>query len=166
MPFRVPSRLQLLPVALTAAAALTWELLPAPARSEVLYSLETQCSLKEGAAQACTVEATEQDGATLYRHTIGDRIVLIRIEAEPNRMSLRDATNSQWTYLASAGALLSSNTVCFNGRDLCVVNPNYLNSVVEEKPALYEGRDLVRVIFGVDGRVDLSCFDKACDEVN
>ncbi|MBE9154683.1 MULTISPECIES: hypothetical protein [unclassified Cyanobium] len=166
MPFRVPSPRQLLPVALTAATALTWALLPAPARSEVLYTLETQCSLKQGAAQACTVEATEQDGTTLYRHTIGDRVVLIRIEAEPSRMSLWNPSNNLWTYLTSAGALLSSNTVCFNGMDLCVVNPNYLNSLVEEKPALYEGRDLVRVKFGIDGRVDLSCFDTACAEVN
>jgi hypothetical protein len=152
-------------VAAGAATALAMALLPLPARAEVLYTLDTQCSLKAGAAQACTVEATEEEEATLYRHTIGDRVELIRISEDPTRMSRWDPTSRSWTSLTSAGALLSSNTVCFNGRDLCVVNPNYLNSIVEEKPEVYEGRDLVRVKFGPDGRVDLTCFDEACEEV-
>ncbi|MFQ6538072.1 MULTISPECIES: hypothetical protein [Aphanothece] len=152
-------------VAAGAATALTMTLLPGPALAEVLYTLDTQCSLQEGASQACTVEASEEDGVTLYRHTIGTRVELIRISEDPTRMSRWDPASKTWISLTSAGALLSSNTVCFNGRDLCVVNPNYLNSIVEEKPEVYEGRDLVRVKFGPDGRVDLSCFDAACEEV-
>ena len=152
-------------VALGVAAALAMAILPGSARSEVLYTLETQCSIKEGAAQACTVEASEAEGATLYRHTIGDRVELIKITDKPTHMSLWDPTTKTWSYLSSAGALLSSNTICFNGLDLCVVNPNYLNSIVEENPEVYEGRDLVRVKFGSDGRIDLTCYDEACEEV-
>jgi hypothetical protein len=152
-------------VALGVAAALAMALLPGAARSEVLYTLETQCSLKEGAAQPCTVEASEAEGATLYRHTIGDRVELIRITEKPTRMSLWDPATKTWSYLTSAGAMLCSNTICFNGLDLCVVNPNYLNSIVEENPEVYAGRTLVRVKFGPDGRVDLSCYDEACEGV-
>lgn len=121
-------------VAVGAATALAMGLLPEPAHAEVLYTLDTQCGLQKGAAQPCTVEAIEEDGATLYRHTIGARVELIRISEDPTRMSRWDPTSKSWTSRTSAGALLSSNTVCFNGRDLCVVNPNYLNSIVEEKP--------------------------------
>ena len=152
-------------VALGVAAALAMAILPGAARSEVLYSLETQCSIKEGAALACTVEASEAEGATLYRHTIGNRVELIKITDKPTHMSLWDPTTKTWSYLSSAGALLSRNTICFNGLDLCVVNPNYLNSIVEENPEVYEGRDLVRVKFGSDGRIDLTCYDEACEEV-
>lgn len=84
----------------------------------------------------------------------------------PTRMSLWDPASKAWTYLTSAGALFSTNTICCNGRDLCVVNANDLNSVVEEHPQTTEGRDLIRVRFGADGRVDLSCYDDACEEVN
>ena len=152
-------------VVLGLAAALAVAVLPGAARSEVLYTLETQCSLKGGPAQDCTVEASEGKGATLYRHTIGDRVVLIKITEKPTHMSLWDPNTKTWSYLTSAGALLSSNTICFNGRDFCAVNPNYLNSIVEENPEVYEGRDLVRVKFGADGRIDLSCYDEACEEV-
>ena len=152
-------------VALGLAAALAMAVLPGAARSDVLYTLETQCSLKGGPAQDCTVEASETKGATLYRHTIGDRVELIKITEKPTHMSLWDPTTKNWSYLSSAGALLSRNTICFNGRDLCVVNPNYLNSIVEENPEVYEGRDLVRVKFGADGRIDLSCYDEACEGV-
>jgi hypothetical protein len=55
--------------------------------------------------------------------------------------------------------------VCFNGRDLCVVNPNYLNSVVQDRPEAMAGRDLVQVFFGKDGRINLSCYDDGCQKV-
>ena len=165
MQLHLPSPGPCVPLALAAATLLSWGALSAPARSELLYKLETECSLKSGPAQPCTVEASEAEGATLYRHTIGDRVELIRITEKPTRMSLWDPATKTWSTLTSAGALLSSNTICFNGRDLCVVNPNYLNSIVEENPEVYDGRNLVRVKFGPDGRVDLSCYDEACEGV-
>ncbi|MCT0248100.1 hypothetical protein [Synechococcus sp. CS-205] len=166
MQLHVPSPGPFVPLALAAATLLSWAAIPAPARSELLYKLETECSLKRGPAQPCSVEATNEEGATLYRHTIGEKEELIKITSTPTRMSLWDPASKAWTYLSSAGALFSTNTICFNGRDLCVVNANYLNSVVEERPEATEGRDLIRVKFGADGRVDLSCYDEACEEVN
>jgi hypothetical protein len=66
--------------------------------------------------------------------------------------------------LRSAGALFSSNSICFNGRELCVVNPNYLNSVREDRQDLrLQGRDLVKVHFGPDGRVNATCYDAGCE---
>jgi hypothetical protein len=46
-----------------------------------------------------------------------------------------------------------------------VVNPNYLNSVREEKTEALAGRDLVGVKFSPDGRVSLTCYDEACEGV-
>jgi hypothetical protein len=80
-------------------------------------------------------------------------------------MSLWDPTSKSWVVLQSAGARFSTNTICFNGRDLCVVNPNYLNSVREEKTEALAGRDLVGVKFSRDGRVSLTCYDEACEGV-
>jgi hypothetical protein len=52
--------------------------------------------------------------------------------------------------------------VCFNGTDLCVVNPNYLNSLRQEKGAALNGRDLLKVTFGSDGRINAYCYDDGC----
>jgi hypothetical protein len=149
--------------ALAAAATLCCG--PAKAQSKTLYTLNTQCSINGGPAQPCVVEATEEEDATFYRHKIGSKTETVRITEDPVRMTIWNATTKSWDTLSSAGALFSTNTICFNGRDLCVVNANYLNSVREERPDTTSGRDLVKVRFDATGRVNLSCFDDGCQEV-
>jgi len=151
---------------LTAAVLLA----PAPASaapsaptSQTLYTLSTQCSIKGAAPVPCTVEALDSGDATLYRHRIGPVTETVRITAEPVTMALWAQDSRQWQPLRGASARFSTNTVCFNGKDLCVVNPNYLNSVREDRSnTRLQGRDLVMVHFGQDGRVDASCYDDAC----
>lgn len=147
---------------LISALSLTLLASPLPSRSEILYTLQTQCSLRGAAPVPCSVEAVNEEGTTLYRHRIGARIATIRITDKPVRMALWDGTVRQWRNLSGASARFSSNTVCFNGKELCVVNPNYLNSVREENVAAMAGRDLVRVNFGSDGRINASCYDDGC----
>ena len=91
MQLHVPSPGPFVPLALAAATLLSWAAIPAPARSELLYKLETECSLKSGPAQPCSVEATNEEGATLYRHTIGEKEELIKITSTPTRMISRQA---------------------------------------------------------------------------
>jgi len=138
---------------------------PLAARSEVLYKLNTQCSLDGGKAQPCQVVASNTGNATLYRHTIGPVTESIRISDKPVRMERWEAQGKRWQSLTSAEARFSSNTVCFNGRALCVVNPNYLNSVRQDRSEALAGRDLVEVFFGNDGRINLSCYDDGCKRV-
>lgn len=145
---------------LTAAALLAPQ--PAPA-AQVLYTLSTQCSLQGAAPVPCKVEAVDVGGATLYRHLIGKATETVRITAEPVTMAIWANDTKKWRPLRGASARFSTNTVCFNGKDLCVVNPNYLNSVREDRAnTRLQGRDLVMVHFGQDGRVDASCYDDAC----
>lgn len=136
---------------------------PLPGRSEVLYKLNTTCSIKGAAPVACTVEAVEDGDATLYRHRVGSLTETIRISDNPIRMARWDGSSKQWTSLQRAAARFSSNTICFDGRALCVVNPNYLNSVREDNPAVTAKRDLVKVHFGADGRINASCYDDGCE---
>ncbi|MEB3264359.1 MAG: hypothetical protein VKJ66_08320 [Synechococcus sp.] len=138
---------------------------PSGAQAEVLYQLDTTCTVQGGNPQPCKVEAIEESEATLYRHTIGKRVETIRITDAPIRMSVQEKGSQNWKSLINAGARFSTNTICFNNRDLCVVNPNYLNSVREENPGSTEGRDLVMVHFGPDGRIDLTCYDDGCDAI-
>lgn len=141
---------------------------PAQARTEpmeTLYTLETTCTVAGGASEPCVVEATTTAEGTSYRHTIGERVHTVRISDGPTRMSLWDAGTSTWKPLSSAAARFSTNTICFNGVDLCAVNANYLNSVREERPEATAGRDLVQVRFDDSGRVNLSCYDDGCKEV-
>jgi hypothetical protein len=136
---------------------------PTAATPRLLYQLNTRCSLAGAAPRACTVEAIDEGLTTLYRHRIGERSISIRITDQPVTMRQLDPASGRWQSLRSAGALLSRNTICFNDRDLCVINPNYINSIREERPDLRQrGRDLVRLHFGSDGRVDASCFDAGC----
>jgi hypothetical protein len=138
---------------------------PAQAQREALYTLETTCSLDGGAAQPCVVEAFEEENFTTYRHRIGKVTETIRIADNPVRMGRLDPATKSWSYLSSAAVRFSTNTICFNGTDLCVVNPNYLNSIREEKPETMDGRDLVRVLFADNGRVKLACYDEGCEEL-
>ncbi|KEF41256.1 MAG: hypothetical protein ER33_12515 [Cyanobium sp. CACIAM 14] len=133
------------------------------ATTKVLYTLSTTCSVRGAAPVPCTVEALDEDGATLYRHRIGTSIETVRITDDPVRMAIWAQDAKEWRPLRGAAARFSTNTICFNGKDLCVVNPNYLNSVRQDRSnTRLQGRDLVMVHFGSDGRVDASCYDAAC----
>ena len=135
--------------------------LPAAVHGEPIYTLKTTCSIEGAAPVPCEVTALNEEGATRYSHSIGDRTTTVRVTGSPVRMALWDGTSQQWQSLNQVAARFSTNTICFNGRDLCVVNPNYLNSIREERDNL-QGRDLVMVHFGDDGRVDATCYDDAC----
>ena len=137
---------------------------PSATPSKVLYTLATQCSLAGGPPQPCTVEAIDEGATTIYRHRIGPQTIAVRITESPVTMASQSGTSKTWVPLRTAGALFSTNSICFNGRELCVVNPNYLNSVREDRQDLrLQGRDLVKVHFGPDGRVDASCYDSGCE---
>ena len=117
------------------AAAAAAAKAPTPAKGpQILYSLETKCSLRGAAPVVCTVEALDEAGVTLYRHRIGDSVRSVRVSADPSRMEMWDGASRSWRVLRNAEARFSTNTVCFNDRDLCVVNANYLNSVLEDRP--------------------------------
>ena len=146
-----------------AAASLASLLAPTSARADVLYSLDTMCSLRSAAPVPCRVEVLNENDATLYRHRIGTVTETIRITDAPVRMALWDGNGKEWKSLTGAAARFSTNTVCFNGRDLCVVNPNYLNSVRQQNAPAMAGRDLVKVHFGPDGRIDATCYDQGCE---
>ena len=141
---------------------------PAPAAEPAaagptLYTLSTRCSVLGGEATPCTVEAVDEGEATLYRHRIGKTIETVRITGDPVTMAIWESDTEEWRPLLGAAARFSTNTICFNGKELCVVNPNYLNSVRQDRSdTRLQGRDLVMVLFGRDGRVDASCYDDAC----
>lgn len=147
---------------LLAGSSLGLALVAAEARADVLYSITTKCSLNGAAAVPCKVEALNETGATLYRHSIGSITQTLRISDQPSRMSLDRGKGFQ--PLRNAAVLFSSNTICVNDKELCAVNPNYLNSLLQQRPD-FRGRDLVQAHFGSDGRVDLTCYDKGCQLV-
>lgn len=159
-------RSQLIPVIGAAAlvsGALGFTMAPAGRAADTLYSLKTVCSVSGAKPVACTVVAEDQGTVTLYHHRIGREERVIGISEEPYvRMGLWDPSSRGWHPLSSASARLSTNTVCFNGTDLCAVNPNYLNSLRQDKGAALNGRDLIRVTFGSDGRINAYCYDDGC----
>ena len=158
-------RIGLLAAAATGIAATALAAAPALAQSGTLYKLDTKCSVKGGAPQACVIEAVNEGSATLYRHIIGKTVETSRVTDSPVRMSVWVESTKTWKNLDNAAARFSTNTICFNGRDLCAVNPNYLNSVREDRPDATAGRDLIKVQFGADGRINLTCYDDGCKGV-
>jgi hypothetical protein len=138
---------------------------PIGLHAETLYELETTCSLEGADPIPCRVLAREGETSTRYEHHLHTDAppVTIRISDDPVvRMERLGDDGETWTSLRQAAARLSTNTICFEGRELCVVNPNYLNSVREERGAALDGRDLVLMRFGDDGRVNASCLDEGC----
>lgn len=152
-------------MALPLALPLAWPGPGSAAADTALYTLNTRCSIDGAAPQACVVEAVDAGTATLYRHKVGAVTMTVRISDAPLRMERWNGAKKTWQPLEEAAARFSTNTICFNGRDLCVVNPNYLNSVRQDRPDATAGRDLVMVRFDDTGRVNLSCYDDGCKEV-
>lgn len=148
--------------ALLTGAALALGLHPLQAKEVVLYILNTRCALKGAAPVPCKVVAVDEQDATLYRHIIGANSITLRISDEPARLSLMTTGATNWKPLRNAAVRFSTNTLCLDDESLCVVNPNYLNSLLQERPDFRE-RDLVRVHFDAKGRVDLICYDTGCD---
>ncbi|MCP9808726.1 hypothetical protein KBY58_04685 [Cyanobium sp. HWJ4-Hawea] len=134
---------------------------PLAGHAEVLYTLQTKCSIKGGSPLPCTVTAENRGNATFYLHQIGATRKTIRITDKPLRMTRWVTGKEWWESLQGAAARFSTDTICFNGRDLCVVNPNYLRSVQINNIST-QNRDLVKVHFGSDGRINASCYDDGC----
>ncbi len=155
---------------LLTGASLSFPVSPGTAQSippdqQPLYELDTDCSILQGPVQKCLVDVYNQGTITYYRHRIGRQVELIRISDDPeNRIERFNPRAKTWISVASASAQFSTNTVCFNGRDLCVVNPNFLSSLYEQSPGKYRERDLVKVLFDAKGRVKSSCFDEGCGQ--
>ncbi|MEA5475872.1 hypothetical protein VB716_16765 [Synechococcus sp. CCY9201] len=136
-----------------------------PPDQKPLYELETDCSIKMGPIQKCRVDVYDQGTVTYYRHRIGTQVELIRISDDPeNRIERFDPKAKAWVSVASASGQFSTNTICFNGREFCVINPNFLNSLYEQHPGKYRERDRVEVMFDTNGRVKASCFDDGCGQ--
>jgi len=135
---------------------------PAPGPT-LLYRLATTCAVAGASPVNCSVEAVNEGTSTLYRHSIGKATQIVRITDDPVTMTLWNESAKQWESLRNASARFSSNTVCFNDRELCVINPNYLNSIRQDDlKGRFRGRDLIKVHFDTAGRIDASCYDDAC----
>ena len=135
---------------------------PAPGPT-LLYRLATTCAVAGAPPVNCSVEAVDDGNSTLYRHTIGKDTQIVRITDDPVAMTLWNESTKKWESLRNASARFSANTVCFNDRELCVINPNYLNSVRQDDlKGRFRGRDLIKVHFDTAGRIDASCYDDAC----
>jgi hypothetical protein len=138
-----------------------------PGKAESLYVLKTACSLNGTTLVPCTVEAIDEGKATIYRHTVGTVIRDVRITDKPvPRIEIWNDTSKGWESAVSVAVRFSKNAICFNGVELCAINPNYLNSILQDNPDNFGGRDLVRVHFGRDGRIDASCYDAGCELIN
>jgi hypothetical protein len=149
-------------VAPLAAAGLV--LTPA-ALAERLYELESYCSLNGTEAVPCRIEAINGAGATEYRHQLGGREVRFRILEEPTtRIEIWDAAANRWRSVRTAAAFFALNAVCLDGTSFCAINPNYLNSVRQDLGRAADGRSVLEVHFGNDGRIDASCYDAGCPD--
>ena len=132
--------------------------------ADVIYSLNTTCSLGKGKPQPCQVEAVEVGEATEYRHRLGARTISYRILEDPTvRIEGRKAASAPWTSVRNAWINFTTNELCFNDRAFCVVNPTFLADVkAEAQGPAFEGRETVGLAFGEAGRVDIACFDNGC----
>lgn len=135
------------------------------ARAEVLYRLESLCSLNGTEAVPCQIEAINAPDATEYRHALAGREVRFRVVDAPTvRVELWDAAASRWRSARNASAFFALNAVCLDGTSFCAINPNYLNSVRQDLGRAADGRSVLEVHFGADGRIDASCYDTGCPD--
>lgn len=137
-----------------------------PPQTTLLYTLNTTCTLRRAAAVPCVVQAVDVGEATEYRHRIGKSTFTYRVFDEPYvRIEGLNPNTRQWAPARNATIHLGHNELCFNDQALCVVNPNYLNSVREAAGTTFVGRERMGLAFGRQGRVEVVCFDKGCDRL-
>ncbi|MFM7465154.1 MAG: hypothetical protein ACKO28_06745 [Cyanobium sp.] len=155
---------------LLAASALAF---PGPLQAESLYTLESFCSLNGTDAVPCRIEAINSGEATEYRHTLGGtkggsgggKEVRFRVSDQPyTRIDLWDGEAKSWRSARNASAFFALNALCLDGTSFCAINPNYLNSVRQDLGRAVNGRSVLEVHFGKDGRIDASCYDAGCPD--
>jgi hypothetical protein len=142
---------------------------PGPLQAETLYTLESFCSLNGTDAVPCRIEAINSGEATEYRHTLGgsrgDKEVRFRVSDQPyTRIDLWDGEAKSWRSARNASAFFELNALCLDGTSFCAINPNYLNSVRQDLGRAVNGRSVLEVHFGKDGRIDASCYDAGCPD--
>lgn len=132
--------------------------------STLLYSLETDCSVKD-VENRCKVEAFDGLDTTVYRTTVNsDRISFRLVDRNELRgAQIWDQASKSWRGLDRLSLNFKANELCINGRELCLINPNYFASLREDYP--YLRADLIVARFDLkDGRLAAICYSQeACD---
>lgn len=147
---------------LLAAAALAF---PGALRAETLYTLESFCSLNGTDAVPCRIEASNRGNASEYLHLLSNKEVRFRVIDSPYTLvELWDGERKSWRSAHDATAYFEFNALCLDGTSFCVLNPNYLNSVRQDLGRAVNGRSVLKVFFGKDGRIDASCYDAGCPD--
>jgi hypothetical protein len=89
--------------------------------------------------------------------------VRFRVADEPHtRVELWDGASQRWRSARNATAYFALNALCLDGTSFCAINPNYLNSVRQSLGRAANGRSVMAVRFGQDGRINASCYDAGC----
>jgi hypothetical protein len=150
-----------------AAGLLAAPLLACPGAlgAETLYTLESFCSVNGTDAVPCRIEAVNSGDATEYLHRLSNKEVRFRVSDTPyTRIELWDAERKSWRSARNAAAFFELNALCLDGTSFCAINPNYLNSVRQDLGRAVNGRSVLEVHFGKDGRIDASCYDAGCPD--
>jgi len=139
----------------------------APAlRAEELYQLNTTCSAGTSKRFACQVTAVNVDDTTEYRHSFGGRTVAYRVIDSPYvRIEGQKSAGAPWSSVKNATINFKTQELCFNSRAFCVNNPTFLADVLVNGGNAIQGRTQVGMVFGSNGRVDVSCFDNGCNRL-
>jgi hypothetical protein len=138
---------------------------PGALRAETLYTLESFCSVNGTDAVPCRIEAVNSGDATEYLHRLSNKEVRFRVSDTPyTRIELWDAERKSWRSARNAAAFFELNALCLDGTSFCAINPNYLNSVRQDLGRAVNGRSVLEVHFGKDGRIDASCYDAGCPD--
>jgi len=138
---------------------------PGGLRAETLYTLESFCSINGTDAVPCRIQAINSGDITEYRHSLSGKEVSFRVSDKPyTRIELWDAAGKSWRSVRNASAFFELNALCLDGTSFCAINPNYLNSVRQDLGRAANGRSVLEVHFGKDGRIDASCYDAGCPD--
>jgi hypothetical protein len=153
-------------ILLCTSSALWVSSLVNPAQSQnqekPLYTAETTC-LWRGKVDKCKVVATDTPDATTYRMTVANQEAMtVRLGDRPLlRAQVWNQSNQSWEGLRQLTVLIPEQVVCFNGQ-LCVHNPNFVNSLLREKPGHRISKKMIRSRFDPQGEILAVCFDEGC----
>ena len=138
-PARPTTGLRFLGAALTAVMALALSAAAGEGKDSLnrLYVLQTNCSVR-GKPQRCEVEAFDGKNATVYRTSIdGVRTSYRLVDTTGQRGAQLWSNDSRsWVALSKLSLDFDTRTLCLNGDELCIENPNYFASLRQQYPDL------------------------------
>lgn len=137
--------------------------LPVSAEDTLLYTLKTTCTVA-GQELPCEIQAKDTPDYTVYATRVANGERTVRLGDRPSLIGqIWNTETKQWQPLQAMTVDVANKLICYD-KTFCMYNPNFINSLKENRPGFRQAQQQIRARFDATGRVNAICFDQGCDQ--